>query len=115
MLGEGALGGGWEVESGEGQSAERALGGEEASDAGRPRRVTRKQEMARRKAQLARERQEKQELQRRQAHAAMEAAAQGKVCVPGLARTKPGRGERTCCMSCSDKLARWHAVGLQAV
>ncbi|KAL1512184.1 hypothetical protein AB1Y20_005450 [Prymnesium parvum] len=42
-----------------------------------------------------------------------EAAARGRACVAGVARTKPGRGERTCCMSCSDKLARWHAVGVQ--
>ena len=45
--------------------------------------------------------------------ACTEAAAQGRVCHLGLARTKPGRGERTCCMSCSDKIARWQAVGLQ--
>ena len=42
------------------------------------------------------------------ARAAMEAEAAcgGSACAAGLARTKPGRGERTCCMSCSDKLAR---------
>ena len=45
--------------------------------------------------------------------ASMEAAAQGKVCTAGLVRTKPGRGERTSCMSCSDKIARWHALGIQ--
>ena len=45
--------------------------------------------------------------------AAMEAAERGRVCALGLARTKPGRGERTCCMSCSDKIARWHALGIQ--
>lgn len=31
----------------------------------------------------------------------------------GLLRTKPGRGVRTCCMSCSDKLARWGSIGVQ--
>ena len=31
----------------------------------------------------------------------------------GLLRTKPGRGARTSCMSCSDKLARWASIGLQ--
>lgn len=43
----------------------------------------------------------------------VEAGSAGAGSLPGLARTKPGRGERTCCMSCSDKLARWGAMGLQ--
>ena len=42
-----------------------------------------------------------------------EASSGGAVCLPGLVRTKPGRGERTCCMSCSDKLARWQEIGIQ--
>ncbi|KAF0313017.1 tRNA-specific adenosine deaminase 1 [Amphibalanus amphitrite] len=33
--------------------------------------------------------------------------------VTGVLRTKPGRGERTLSMSCSDKLARWLRLGLQ--
>lgn len=46
---------------------------------------------------------------------AMEAEAKmgGSICMTGLVRTKPGRGVRTSCMSCSDKLARWHALGVQ--
>uniref|UniRef100_A0A7S3AC70 tRNA-specific adenosine deaminase 1 n=1 Tax=Haptolina ericina TaxID=156174 RepID=A0A7S3AC70_9EUKA len=47
------------------------------------------------------------------AMADIEGAACGRICALGLARTKPGRGERTSCMSCSDKLARWHALGIQ--
>lgn len=32
----------------------------------------------------------------------------------GLPRTKPGRGEPTDCMSCSDKISRWVACGVQS-
>lgn len=31
----------------------------------------------------------------------------------GAVRTKPGRGDRTLSVSCSDKLLRWHSVGVQ--
>ncbi|KAM5262510.1 tRNA-specific adenosine deaminase 1 isoform 2-T2 [Ctenodactylus gundi] len=31
----------------------------------------------------------------------------------GLLRVKPGRGDRTCSMSCSDKVARWNILGCQ--
>ena len=32
---------------------------------------------------------------------------------PGLLRTKPGRGERTLSLSCSDKILKWNLLGIQ--
>ena len=39
--------------------------------------------------------------------------AGGAVQAEGAARRKPGRGEATLSMSCSDKMSRWSALGVQ--
>lgn len=31
----------------------------------------------------------------------------------GALRTKPGKGDKTLCMSCSDKIAKWNILGVQ--
>lgn len=35
--------------------------------------------------------------------------------VVGAVRTKPGRGDRTLSVSCSDKLLRWNSCGIQVI
>lgn len=35
------------------------------------------------------------------------------VQVPGTVHRKPGRGDTTLSVSCSDKIARWNVVGVQ--
>ncbi|CAI7817226.1 unnamed protein product [Closterium sp. NIES-53] len=47
------------------------------------------------------------------AHAAVTCGSGGQQQVVGVVRRKPGRGEATLSVSCSDKMARWNVLGVQ--